>query len=210
MSQYAFVTVLSGGLDSAVAMAVAARSARPVLAITFEYGQPSAVREIAAARLLAGRYACEHRVIRLGWYGPLLPAGFSAGGAAVPEPEAPDRASARAVWVPGRNLVFLAVAAAWAERLGAGRVVVGFNAEEAGTFPDNSAGFVEAANAALRFSSDGAVTLAAPLAGLDKAAIVRLGRELGISLGAAWSCYRGGAAPCGRCESCRRRAAAGG
>jgi len=126
----------------------------------------------------------------------------------VPEPEAPGAGSAAAVWVPGRNLVFIAIAAAWAEKLGAAEVVTGFNAEEAATFPDNSREFAAAADRALEFSALRRVRLSAPLAGLDKAAIVRLGRELGAPLELAWSCYRGGEHPCGRCESCRRRSAA--
>jgi 7-cyano-7-deazaguanine synthase len=205
-----FVALLSGGLDSVVALAAAARRARPVLGLTFDYGQPSARREIAAARKVAERYSCRHRTLKLPWYAELLPVSFAARGAKVPEPEPEDfgPASARAVWVPGRNLVFIAIAAAWAEKLGAAEVVTGFNAEEAATFPDNSAAFVRAATAALGFSSLGRVRVSAPLAGLDKRGIVRLGRRLGAPLELAWSCYRGGKAPCGRCESCRRRAAA--
>ena len=203
-----FVSLLSGGLDSVVALAAAAREASPVLALTFDYGQPSARREIEAARKVAAHYSVRHEVVEMPWYARLLPEAFAGSGDGVPEPEVPDAESARAVWVPGRNLVFVAVAAAWAEKLGASEVVAGFNAEEAATFPDNSAEFVRAATAALGFSSYGRVRLAAPLAGLDKRGIVRLGRELGAPLRLAWSCYRGGAAPCGRCESCRRRAAA--
>ncbi|MHC4914859.1 MAG: 7-cyano-7-deazaguanine synthase QueC [Planctomycetota bacterium] len=203
-----FVALLSGGLDSVVALAAAARAARPALALTFDYGQPAASREAEAAARVAAFYSCEHRVLELGWYRDLLPAAFAGGGEAVPEPETPGRESARAVWVPGRNLVMVAVAAAWAEKLGAAAVVSGFNAEEAATFPDNSRGFVEAACSALEFSSAGSVKLSAPLAGMDKREIVRLGRELGAPLEMAWSCYRGGESPCGRCESCRRRLAA--
>lgn len=203
-----FVCLLSGGLDSVVALAAAAESARPVLALTFDYGQPSAKREAAAARRVAARYRCPHRLIRLDWYRKLLPAAFRGSGRRVPEPRLLGRSSAAAVWVPGRNLVFIAVAAAWAERLGASQVVTGFNAEEAATFPDNSSDFVRAASAALEFSSLGRVRVSAPLAGLDKRAIVRLGLKLGAPLSLAWSCYRGGRKPCGRCESCQRRAQA--
>ena len=203
-----FVALLSGGLDSVVALAAAAREARPTLCLTFDYGQPAARREFRAARAVARHYGVSHKVIRLPWYQPLLPGSFAGSGARVPEPRRFGAASAEAVWVPGRNLVFIAIAAAWAEKLGCGSVVAGFNAEEAATFPDNSARFVRAATAALGFSSLRKVRLTAPLAGLDKRGIVRLGRSLGAPLELAWSCYRGGGAPCGRCESCRRRAAA--
>jgi 7-cyano-7-deazaguanine synthase len=208
MSEKAFVALLSGGLDSVVALAAAARESRPLLSLTFDYGQPAAARELEAAGKVAAHYGCKHRGIELGWYRQLLPAAFSAGGAAVPEPEEPGQASAAAVWVPGRNLAMIAIAAAWAEKLGAGEVVTGFNLEEAASFPDNSAEFVAAANRALEFSSGGKVSVNAPLSGMTKAAIVKLGRELGAPLALAWSCYRGGTEPCGRCESCQRRAAA--
>ena len=202
-----FVALLSGGLDSIVALAAAAHRARPVLGLTFDYGQPAAAREAAAAAAAAASFSCEHRVVPLDWYRELLPAAFSPGGD-VPEPEVPGEESARAVWVPGRNLVMVGIAAAWAEKLGAASVVTGFNAEEAATFPDNSGEFVQAVCAALEFSSAGSVRLEAPLSGMDKKEIVRLGRELGAPLEAAWSCYRGGEKPCGRCESCQRRLAA--
>jgi len=208
MPESSFVTLLSGGLDSVVALAVAARASRPALCLTFDYGQPAARREIEAARRVAAHYSSAHQLVELPWYRQLLPEAFLGAGERVPEPESFGAESARAVWVPGRNLVLMAIAAAWAEKLGAAEVVAGFNAEEAATFPDNSAEFVRAACAALSFSSRGEVRLSAPLADLDKRAIARLGRELGAPLEAVWSCYRGGERPCGRCESCRRRAAA--
>lgn len=212
MSDKSFVTLLSGGLDSVVAMAAAARSAKPALALTFDYGQPAAPREVEAARRVAERYGARYETIVLPWYAKLLPESFAGNGERVPElePEQFGEASAKAVWVPGRNLVFIAIAAAWAEKLGCEEVVTGFNAEEAATFPDNSAEFVEAATKALGFSSYGKVKLAAPLAGLDKRGIIRLGRELNAPIELAWSCYRGGPTPCGKCESCRRRAEAAG
>lgn len=207
MSGKSFVALLSGGLDSLVALAARAPDAETALCLTFDYGQPAAARELHAARTIAGHYSAKHHVVELPWYRELLPEGL-ANAAAVPQPEELGTESAAAVWVPGRNLVFIAIAAAWAEKLGAAEVVTGFNAEEAATFPDNSADFAAAANAALSFSSAGKVKVSAPLAGLDKRAIVRLGRELDAPIELAWSCYRGGEAPCGKCESCQRRAAA--
>ncbi len=207
MSRMSFVALLSGGLDSLVALATRAPDAEISLCLTFDYGQPAAAREIHAAGRIAGHYGAEQHSVQLPWYRELLPASF-ANDATVPQPEELDAESAAAVWVPGRNLVFLAIAAAWAEKLGAREVITGFNAEEAVNFPDNSADFVTAANATLSFSSAGKVKISAPLAGLDKRAIVALGRRLDAPLELAWSCYRGDMEPCGRCESCRRRASA--
>ena len=110
----------------------------------------------------------------------------------------------REVWVPNRNGLLIAVAAAFAEARAARAVVVGFNREEGATFPDNTEQFVERTNAALALSTRGGVEVVAPTLSLDKAGIVRLGVEIGAPLEWVWSCYEGGPAPCGRCESCRR------
>jgi len=205
MSSSGFVALLSGGLDSVVAMAVAAEESKPLLALTFDYGQPASGRERQAASEVASHYQCPHQVIDLPWYSNLLPASFAGGDATIPEPETMDQASAEAVWVPGRNLVMIAIASAWAEKLGAGQLVVGFNAEEAATFPDNCAEFVAAVTQSMEYSSNRRVRLNAPLADLNKVEILRLGWQLKAPLESAWSCYRGGESPCGSCESCQRR-----
>jgi len=202
------VALLSGGLDSTVAFAIRARQA--VLALTVDYGQRAARREIAAARRTAARYRVPHRVLRLPWLG---------GGALVdrsrrlPSPNlarpSETRAAAAAVWVPNRNGVFIAAAAALAERMGASRVVVGFNREEAATFPDNSAAFLEASNRALRHSTNRRVRVESPTLRWDKARIVREARRRRIPLDSLWPCYEGGRSWCRRCESCLRALRAG-
>lgn len=202
------VSLLSGGLDSTVAIAMRARDV--VLALTFDYGQRAARREIASARATARRLGVAHQAIPLPWLG---------GGALVdrslrlPRPDLTSRSavlrSAKAVWVPNRNGVFIAIAAAFAERLGAGSVLVGFNREEASTFPDNSIPFLRATNRALRFSTNGAVRLESPTARWDKARIVREARRRRIPLDLIWPCYEGGRAWCRRCESCLRSLRAG-
>lgn len=208
------VALLSGGLDSTVALAAAmAEGGEAVLAITADYGQMAAEREIEAARRVASALGVPHRVVPLPFLAeiargnPLLDSRAS-----LPEPSAAEieaggeatRASAAAVWVPNRNGLLVAVAAAYAEGFGAGRIVTGFNREEAETFPDNSRAFLEAATASLALSTRNAVRLESPTADLDKAAIVKLGRSLGAPLEHVWSCYRSRPAPCGRCESCGR------
>lgn len=208
------VGLLSGGLDSTVALAlVAARRLGSVeLAVTIDYGQRAAAREIDAARRIAARLAVPHRVVALPFFREL------GGGALLDaklELPRPDRAtldrggsavveSADRVWVPNRNGVFIEVAAAFAESLGADAVVVGFNREEAATFPDNSQGYLAAINGALAFSTRGRVALASPTAALDKVEIVRAGSECAAPLDLIWPCYEGGADPCGTCESCQR------
>jgi 7-cyano-7-deazaguanine synthase len=214
------VGLLSGGLDSTVALALlhAREPGSVVLALTFDYGQRAAARETEAAARIAARLGVRHRTVELPFFRDLaggalldraqeLPrpdlAALDCGGAALAE-------SADRVWVPNRNGVFIEVAAAFAESLGADTVVAGFNREEAATFPDNSREYLAALNGALAYSTRGKVVLASPTAELDKVAIVRAGAECGAPLDLIWPCYEGGRVPCGTCESCQRlrRAAA--
>jgi 7-cyano-7-deazaguanine synthase len=205
--------LLSGGLDSAVNLALAARHTRLLLALTFDYGQRAARPEIAASRGLCRALSVPHRVIRLPWLARLAHESPLVSRRR-PLPRLNPRQlssrkvasgkTARAVWIPNRNGLFLNIAACFAEALRADLILAGFNAEEAATFPDNSLPFVRALNRAFAFS-----TLRPPKAKsytqkLTKPQIAALARKLGLPLNSIWSCYGGGPRPCGRCESCAR------
>ncbi len=202
------VALLSGGLDSTVAFAIRARDT--ALALTVDYGQRAARREIASARRTAARYRVPHRVLELPW---LSGGALTDRSRRLPSPDlsraSATRKSAAAVWVPNRNGVFIAAAAALAEKLGASHVVVGFNREEAATFPDNSARFLDAANRALWYSTANRVRVESPTLKWDKRRIVREARQRRIPLDAVWPCYEGGRSWCRRCESCLRALRAG-
>jgi 7-cyano-7-deazaguanine synthase len=114
------------------------------------------------------------------------------------------RETAAAVWVPNRNGLFIAIAAARAESLGIRGLVVGFNREEAATFPDNSRDYLEKQNRALGLSTANHVEVFAPTIELTKSQIVVEAMGLGVPLSEIWSCYWGGTVPCGACESCQR------
>jgi 7-cyano-7-deazaguanine synthase len=203
------VVLLSAGLDSTVNLAAAVRETEVVIAVTFDYGQKSALREVACAGEIAARYDVEHTVIGLDF---LVDSGNAlTGDLPVPllaENDLSDReitiASANAVWVPNRNGVFVNVGAAIAEKKQAGLVVAGFNAEEAATFPDNSRDFVDACNLALSFSTNGRVKLKSYTLDAAKPDIIELGLTLNAPLGHVWSCYFGEESMCGECESCLR------
>jgi 7-cyano-7-deazaguanine synthase len=213
----AAVALLSGGLDSGVAAAVF-RAAGGELAqcLTFDYGQRAAVREQERASRLAARLGVPWRAITLPWlqeFAVLAGSALLPGTGALPRGtrQVPgDAGSAKAVWVPARNAVFVAIAAAAAEAMGAGIVLAGFNREEAATFPDNSAGFVAAADAYLAFGTRTQVQVQSPTLGWDKVEIVQHARRLGFAPADFWSCYEGGSRPCGSCESCLRSAVAWG
>jgi 7-cyano-7-deazaguanine synthase len=204
------VALLSGGLDSLVAAALAREEHELLLAVTCDYGQRAAGPEQAAAQAQAEWLGCAHRCVALPWLGELGGNALTDPGRELPAPEEEELDSpaaldsARAVWVPNRNGLLVNVAAAYAESLGAEAVVCGFNAEEAATFPDNTPEFMQAAESLWRFSTAGGLRLISPTAAMDKAAIAREGQRLGAPLRLVWSCYRGGARQCWNCESCRR------
>jgi len=206
------VVLLSGGLDSGVAAAAFVRdSGQPIVqCLFFDYGQRAVHREERAAAALARRFGAPFATIPLPWLAGLARAAGSRlaeatgdlprGTTAVPG----DAASAAAVWVPARNAVFVAIAAAHAEVRGAPFVVAGFNREEAATFADNSAEFVAAADRFLGFGTRNGVRVTSPTLAWDKVRIVAEARSLGFTAADFWSCYEGGERPCGTCESCLR------
>ncbi|HPM41724.1 MAG TPA: 7-cyano-7-deazaguanine synthase QueC [bacterium] len=205
----AAIALLSGGLDSAVSVAIAARELRVVSALTFDYGQRAARQEISAASSLASGLGIPHRVIELPWLAEATTTALVNTGAEVPRilPEELCRGGqerAAAVWVPNRNGLFVAIAAAIAEGLSATRIVAGFNAEEAESFPDNSDGFVEASNLSLSFSTKNRVSLSCPVLYMSKSEIAAEALKLNLSTSSFWSCYLGGERMCGECESCAR------
>ena len=197
------VAILSGGLDSTVSLAAATRKMDVVLALTFDYGQRAARREREASAKIARHFRIPHRVIAIPWLAALTSTALVNRRARLPLREMSER-SAKAVWVPNRNGVFIEIAAAHAESLGALRLITGFNREEAATFPDNSAAYVSAVNYALSFSTANGVRVVSYTGALDKKAIVHLGRRLDAPLKWIWPCYEGGKRWCGECESCLR------
>lgn len=205
------IALLSGGLDSVVATAsFLENGGRIARCLTFDYGQRASAREAEVAQRFCAARALPWELVSLPW---LMRASQLAGSALVDASRSlphgtlavpGDQASASAVWVPARNCVFLAIAAAFAEASGADVVLAGFNREEAATFPDNSEAFVRAAGEFLGKGTRAGVTVEAPVQHLDKRGIVALARRLSIAREQLWSCYEGGREPCGRCESCLR------
>jgi 7-cyano-7-deazaguanine synthase len=206
------IVLLSGGLDSAVNLKQACDMGSVAAALTFDYGQRAAERELAAAAAMCQTVGVPHRVISLPWLAEVCATALVNREHPLPavRPEQLEDAAvlggdtARAVWVPNRNGVFINIGAAFAEALGAARVVTGFNAEEAATFPDNSPEFVVAANSALAYSTATGVRVVSYTQHLAKPGIVLLGRAIGAPLEHVWSCYRGGPKHCLACESCAR------
>ncbi|HEV8317640.1 MAG TPA: 7-cyano-7-deazaguanine synthase QueC [Vicinamibacterales bacterium] len=208
----AAVVLLSGGLDSYTAAAIVGRQGFTLHALTVRYGQRHA-REIDAAR----RVAAALRVARhLELDVDLRVFGGSSltTDAPVPKDRSIDPAEIPSTYVPARNTVFLSLALAWAEVLGASDVVVGVNALDYSGYPDCRpeylAAFERMATLATRAGVEGrGFTIHAPLLRLSKADIIRRGIELGLDYGLTHSCYDPDPSgrPCGRCDSCALRAA---
>ena len=204
--------LLSGGLDSSTALAVARHRGFEAHCLSVDYGQRHR-DELACSRAVARALgASSHRVVKVG----LSTFGGSAltdRAIAVPKDRA-ERAMARSIpvtYVPARNTVLLSLALAWAEVLGARDIFVGVNAIDYSGYPDCRPRFLRAfeglARLATRAGVEGArLRIHAPLLRLTKAGIVRLGTRLGVPYGLTTSCYdpvRGRA--CGRCDACQLR-----
>ncbi|HME97996.1 MAG TPA: 7-cyano-7-deazaguanine synthase QueC [Methylomirabilota bacterium] len=207
------VVLLSGGLDSATALAVARDEGFECYALSFDYGQRHD-RELESARRVAGALgAKQHLVLRL----DLRAIGGSALTAdiAVPKSRSESEMSAGipVTYVPARNTIFLSHALAWAEVLESSDIFIGVNALDYSGYPDCRPEYTEAferlANLATRAGVEGRMRLRihTPLIDLSKAQIVRRGTELGVDFGLTWSCYepQPDGRACGRCDSCLLR-----
>ena len=204
------VVLLSGGLDSYTAAAIAAADGYALHALTVNYGQVHA-SELAAARRVAAALDVE-RHLELAV--DLASIGGSALTGSVPVPK--DGALEPTIpvtYVPARNTVLLALALGWAETLGAGDLFIGVNAVDYSGYPDCRPEYLQAferlAALATRAGVEGAaLRLHAPLLRLSKADIVRRGAALGLDYGLTVTCYdpQSGGRPCRRCDSCRLRA----
>jgi 7-cyano-7-deazaguanine synthase len=213
------VVLLSGGLDSATAAAMARREGFGLYGLTVRYGQVHAC-EIAAARAVAAALGFARHVeldVDLRQFGgsSLVGVGEIPSSRTPQFPSSPvsPPASVPSTYVPARNTVLLSLALAWAEALGAERIVVGVNALDYSGYPDCRPEFIAAfeylATLATRAGIEGrAPRVWAPLQHLTKAAIIRAGLALGVDYGLTHSCYDPGpdARPCGRCDSCHLRA----
>jgi len=205
------VVLLSAGLDSTVNFYEALNQTQVVLALTFDYGQRAAPKEIQRAQRISLASHIPHQVLQLpffkSWGGSSLtdsslfvPVGHDV---SIDDPVVSQQ-SAKSVWVPNRNGVFLNIAAGFAEALGASWIIPGFNAEEAATFPDNSEDFLQQTTRSLFYSTSNHVEAHCFTTELTKPQIVRRGMELGVDFKKMWPCYFAGAVWCGECESCKR------
>jgi 7-cyano-7-deazaguanine synthase len=200
------VVLLSGGMDSAVCLAWALREGFRCVTLSFDYGQRHRL-ELASAQQVAealGVPAADRRVVPL----PRVFSGSALTGELEVPLDRPEEAIGREIpptYVPARNLVFLALAAAVAEPLGARHLVIGVNALDYSGYPDCRPEFLAAFERAARLGTRTELSVHAPLVHRGKADIVRLGLALGVPFDRTTSCYLGVRPACGRCDACRLR-----
>ncbi len=205
------VVLLSGGLDSSTALARTIERGCEVIALTFSYGQRHS-KELRSARRIADHYGVQRHItvdLDIGKYmdssltqpSMHLPTGVDSEGE---HPSIPN------TYVPARNIIFISIAAAIAESVGADKIVIAVNSVDFSGYPDCTPRFIDAYQNMLEVGTrrgvDGkAVLIDAPLLEMSKAAIVREAVRLGVPLDLTWSCYAGGDKACGICDSCRLR-----
>lgn len=204
------VVLVSGGLDSATALAVARAEGYRCFALSFDYGQRHRIELNAARAVAASLGAEEHRVMPLDLR---LFGGSALTDEAIAVPETPTE-GIPVTYVPARNTVFLSLALAWAEVLPAYDIFIGVNAVDYSGYPDCRPEYIEAfehlANLATREGVEGRrFHIHAPLIRWTKARIIEEGTRLGVDYAKTISCYNPDAAgrACGVCDSCRLRAA---
>lgn len=204
------IILLSGGLDSLVSLALTKEKFNVELALIFDYGQKSVKKEIEASEKICKHYNIKHKVIKLDWLKKITQTSL------VSEKEIPKMSkkdllsfdsvceSAKAVWVPNRNGLFLNIAGCFADSFGYDYIIFGANKEEGLTFPDNTKKFTEIITQEFGYSTLNHPKVLAPLINSDKNDIVKLAIKHDIPLKFTRSCYSDSEKNCGTCESCIR------
>ena len=204
------VVCLSGGMDSCVCAALAARD-HETYAIHFSYGQRTEARELRSAQEMARLLGLRKLLhLKLDLFRRIGGSALTDPSIAVPQAAADETTIGSEIpvtYVPFRNAHFLSAAVSWAEVLGAGTVLIGAVEQDSSGYPDCRPAYYDAFNQLIRMGTrdgdkPGAIRIDTPLIRMRKSEIVRLGVELGAPFHVSWSCYSGETQACGVCESC--------
>lgn len=197
------VVLLSGGLDSAVLLALLRFEGWETLALSCDYGQRHR-RELDSARALAAHYGLRHETADLRALAHLLSSSLTDTSVAVPHGHYTAE-NMKSTVVPNRNMILAAVAAGWAISQKASAVAYAAHSGDHTIYPDCREEFAQAVDQALRLCDWSEVRLLRPFTGKSKADLVRLGTSLGVPFHLTWSCYEGGDKHCGQCGTCVER-----
>lgn len=197
------VILLSGGLDSLVSLGYSREQTdyNVELALTFDYGQKAAEAEVEASGKICKYYGIQHEIIKLDWLKRITKTTLVTD-REVPKEGFSTEESAKAVWVPNRNSLFLNIAACYADSFGYNYILYGANKEEGKTFPDNTEEFRAQISKSFETSTMSHPIVVAPLINCTKNDIVKIAIDNSIPLELVRSCYNSGEKHCGHCESC--------
>ncbi|WP_085522334.1 7-cyano-7-deazaguanine synthase QueC [Tuberibacillus sp. Marseille-P3662] len=199
--------ILSGGLDSTTCMGLAQEAGYDLYPITFHYGQRHD-REVKQAERVAEHYQVqEHRIVDISFFSDIGGSALTDTSIPVPETDASDIPS---TYVPARNMIFLSLAAAYAEVIGASAIFIGVSAVDYSGYPDCRPEFINSMNETINLAtkagvSDETMSIKAPLMDLTKGDTVQEGLRLNVPYYLTTSCYNGADEACGVCDSCRLR-----
>ena len=194
--------LLSGGLDSLVALGTTKEKYNINLALTFDYGQKTAKSEINASKKICEYYNVEHKIITLDWLKEITKTALVSEND-VPVENLGTKESAEQVWVPNRNGLFLNIAACFADSLKYDYIIYGANKDEGETFPDNTEEFRKQVTETFKTSTLKHPEVIAPLINYSKSDIVKIAIEQSVPLELVRSCYISAGGHCGKCESCK-------
>jgi len=200
------IALVSGGMDSCVAAAVAAKEHEMAL-LHVSYGQRTQRRELRAFEEIAEHYGVERRLVAdIGYLRKIGGSSLTDAEIAVERADL-ERAGIPSSYVPFRNTHFLAIAVSWAEVIGAWRIFIGAVEPDSSGYPDCREIYYRAFNELIRLGTkpETHIEVVAPLIQMKKAEIVRLGVDLGAPFHLTWSCYKNNDTPCGDCDSCALR-----
>lgn len=203
------VVLLSGGLDSAVTLAVAKKQGFKCHCLVFDYDQRHK-REISSARKIAAAAGFEYELVKIEfpWKGSSL---LDDRIKLTESARANGTGQIPATYVPARNIIFLSFALSYAETIGAEAIFIGAHQQDYSGYPDCRKEFFRSlrpvvASGTRTGAQKGDIRIVTPLINKGKSQIIKLGKRLGVDFGLTWSCYRGGRRPCGKCDSCYYRA----
>lgn len=200
------VVVLSGGMDSSTALAVAVKMIGKdnVKTITFNYGSKHNAKENAAAKALATHFGVDNELVELPFVDRLFKSDLLSSGGAIPEGHYAEDSMKKTV-VPYRNAIMLSIAAGYAASVGAASIWLGNHAGDHAVYPDCREEFTKPFEEAILKGDWNPVTIERPFEKVTKADIVRAGAALGVPYELTWTCYKGGEKHCGKCGTCVER-----
>ena len=200
------VCIISGGMDSALAAAIAQREGYEIIAVHFNYGQRTEAKELECFRKIAGEMdAVERYEIDLPFFGQIGASALT--DSAIEVPTGGLEEGVPVTYVPFRNGIFLSIAAALAEKHGAEALFIGVVEEDSSGYPDCRESYIRKMQEAINLGTreETRIEIRMPLVALKKSEIVQKALELGVPLEYTWSCYKDEESACGLCDSCRLR-----